>query len=230
VSVKIRLVRFGRKKRPFYRIVAVDSRKKRDGAYIEKLGHYNPLPNPPEVKFDEEKVLKWLNNGAIPTDTVTNLLTKAGILLKRNLMRRNLPPEQIDIEMQKWAMAQEEKRARKKAKKAPEQALEVPPPAVVEATPEEIFVAEEAKAGKEAVVEIPEEIPATEKEIEPVAKEEVLPEPKEETPVIEPEPKPVKEKPAKAAKAEKPAKEPAAEKPKATKKTKDKGEADTPAK
>jgi len=230
VSVKIRLVRFGRKKRPFYRIVAVDSRKKRDGAYIEKLGHYDPLPNPPDVRFDEEKVLKWLNNGAIPTDTVTNLLSKSGILLKRNLMRQNLPPEQIDIEMQKWAMAQEEKVARKKALKTVEPAPAAPAAEPVGETPEQIFVAEETKAVKEAVVETPEEAPAAETAPELAATEEVVPEPKEEVPVVEPEPKPVKEKAAKAAKAERAAEEPAAEKPKATKKTKDKGEADTPAK
>lgn len=230
MSVKIRLVRFGRKKRPFYRIVVVDSRKKRDGAYIEKVGHYNPLPDPPDVAFDEEKVLKWLNNGAIPTDTVTNLLTKAGILLKRNLMRRNLPPEQIDIEMQKWAMAQEEKRARKKTLKTPEPVPETPAAPPAGETPEQIFVAEETKAEKEAVVETPEEMPAAAKEVEPPAKEEAAPEPEEKLPVVEPEPKPVKEKPAKAKKSEKPAEGPAAEKPKATKKTKEKGETDTPAK
>ena len=80
--VKIRLKRMGAKKAPFYRIVVADSRSPRDGAFIEKIGTYNPLTNPAEIKVDEELTLKWLNNGAVPTDTVRNLLSKAGVMKK----------------------------------------------------------------------------------------------------------------------------------------------------
>ena len=80
--VKIRLKRMGAKKAPFYRIVVADSRSPRDGAFIEKIGPYNPLTNPAEIKVDEELTLKWLNNGAVPTDTVRNLLSKAGVMKK----------------------------------------------------------------------------------------------------------------------------------------------------
>ena len=80
--VKIRLKRMGAKKAPFYRIVVADSRSPRDGRFIEKLGYYNPLTNPAEIVVDEEITLKWLNNGAIPTDTVRNLLSKAGVMKK----------------------------------------------------------------------------------------------------------------------------------------------------
>ena len=80
--VKIRLKRMGAKKAPFYRIVVADSRSPRDGAFIEKIGTYNPLTNPAEIKVDEELTLKWLNNGAVPTDTVRNLLSNAGIMKK----------------------------------------------------------------------------------------------------------------------------------------------------
>ena len=80
--VKIRLKRMGAKKAPFYRIVVADSRSSRDGAFIEKIGTYNPLTNPAEIKVDEELTLKWLNNGAVPTDTVRNLLSKAGVMKK----------------------------------------------------------------------------------------------------------------------------------------------------
>lgn len=80
--VKIRLKRMGAKKAPFYRIVIADSRSPRDGAFIEKIGTYNPLTNPAEIKVDEELTLKWLNNGAVPTDTVRNLLSKAGVMKK----------------------------------------------------------------------------------------------------------------------------------------------------
>ena len=80
--VKIRLKRMGAKKAPFYRIVVADSRSPREGAFIEKIGTYNPLTNPAEIKVDEELTLKWLNNGAVPTDTVRNLLSKVGVMKK----------------------------------------------------------------------------------------------------------------------------------------------------
>jgi len=80
MAVKIRLTRMGDKKSPFYRVVVADSRKARDGAYIEKLGTFNPLTNPAEVKLDVEKTKKWIANGAQPTETARTLLVKEGIL------------------------------------------------------------------------------------------------------------------------------------------------------
>ncbi len=79
MAVKIRLQRHGRKKRPFYRIVAADCRSARNGAFIERLGHYNPLTDPVEIIVHPDKALKWLRNGAQPTDTAKNLLSKVGI-------------------------------------------------------------------------------------------------------------------------------------------------------
>ncbi|MBQ6817102.1 MAG: 30S ribosomal protein S16 [Bacilli bacterium] len=83
MAVKLRLKRMGSKQKPFYRIVAADSRSPRDGRFIETVGTYNPIKQPAEVNIDEEKANKWLNNGAQPTDTVKALLSKAGILAKR---------------------------------------------------------------------------------------------------------------------------------------------------
>jgi small subunit ribosomal protein S16 len=176
LSVKLRLVRFGRKKRPFYRIAAVDSRKKRDGAYIESIGHYNPLTHPTEILIDEEKALKWLDRGAEPSDTVRNLLSKKGILLKRSLMHRNVPVEQVEVEIQKWDLLQQEKRSKKKRVKeaapaAPTEAVEEPAP-VVETKPEEPMVEikpeEPVEEVEEAVEPTPETVePATEKEETP---------------------------------------------------------------
>ena len=80
MATKIRLMRMGRKKRPFYRIVVADSKARRDGAFVDLLGYYNPLTVPADVKIDGEKALKWLSVGAIPTDTVRNLFTKEGII------------------------------------------------------------------------------------------------------------------------------------------------------
>ena len=82
--VKIRLQRFGSKKRPFYRVVAADSHDPRDGRFIEIIGTYQPIVNGDEIKIDEEKALKWLAQGAQPTDTVKSLFTKLGINAKAN--------------------------------------------------------------------------------------------------------------------------------------------------
>lgn len=80
MAVKMRLRRMGAKKAPFYRIVVADSRSPRDGKFIEEIGYYNPLTEPVEVKVDEEKVSKWLSDGAQPTETVKRLLTNAGLI------------------------------------------------------------------------------------------------------------------------------------------------------
>ena len=80
MAVKMRLKRMGAKKRPFYRIVVADSRFPRDGRFIEEVGYYNPVQEPAVIKVDKELALKWLNNGATPTDTVRDILSKEGIL------------------------------------------------------------------------------------------------------------------------------------------------------
>ncbi|MFC1981870.1 30S ribosomal protein S16 [Chloroflexota bacterium] len=80
--VKIRLRRVGSKNRPSYRVVVADSRAPRDGAFINIIGHFNPLTDPETVVIDEEKALYWLRHGAQPTDTTARLLTKTGIMEK----------------------------------------------------------------------------------------------------------------------------------------------------
>ena len=82
MAVKMRLTRMGDKKSPFYRIVIMDSRVARDGAYIDKVGHYNPTSQPAEIVIDAEKAKKWIANGVQPTDTVKNILINQGILPK----------------------------------------------------------------------------------------------------------------------------------------------------
>ncbi|MDY0234447.1 MAG: 30S ribosomal protein S16 [Gudongella sp.] len=79
MAVKIRLKRMGAKKTPFYRIVVADSRAPRDGRFIEELGYYNPLTEPKIVKVDNEKALKWMKNGAKPTETVERLFRDNGV-------------------------------------------------------------------------------------------------------------------------------------------------------
>ena len=82
MAVKLRLKRMGSKQKPFYRIVAADSRSPRDGRFIETVGTYNPVKKPAEVKVDEELAITWLKNGAQPTDTVRSILSKEGIMAK----------------------------------------------------------------------------------------------------------------------------------------------------
>ncbi|HJC03817.1 MAG TPA: 30S ribosomal protein S16 [Candidatus Ligilactobacillus avistercoris] len=82
MSVKIRLKRMGSKKRPFYRIVVADSRSPRDGRFIESVGTYNPLTEPETVTLKEDQIMSWLNNGAQPSATVKNILSRQGIMKK----------------------------------------------------------------------------------------------------------------------------------------------------
>ena len=78
--LRIRLRRVGAKHNPKYRVVIADSRSPRDGAFVETIGHYDPIPDPPTVVIDEEKALKWLRQGAKPSDTVAKLLNRMGTL------------------------------------------------------------------------------------------------------------------------------------------------------
>ncbi len=159
MSVRLRLTRMGRKKRPYYRIVAVDSRRKRDGAFIENLGHYHPLEDPPTVKVDADKALKWLRVGAQPSDTVRSLLRREGIWLRFRLEKRGLPESQIEGMMTEWFEA----RSHAKAEEPAEGTAEAMPEILEEPVGEpEAAAAEEAgeeKAEEEvaATPESPEE-------------------------------------------------------------------------
>ena len=91
MSVRIRLTRVGRKKDPSYRVVVADSRSARDGRFIEILGHYRPLTSPVDIKVDKDRVLKWLKDGAVPSDTVRSILRKEGILKEFHEVRKPAP-------------------------------------------------------------------------------------------------------------------------------------------
>ncbi len=84
MSVKIRLARHGAKKTPFYRIVVADKKSPRDGRYLENVGTYNPLKEPVEVSIKEERIRYWMDQGAIPSDTVKSLLKKEGFFAMNN--------------------------------------------------------------------------------------------------------------------------------------------------
>ncbi len=113
MSVKLRLQRKGRKKKPFYHIVAADIRAPRDGKFIEKIGTYNPMTSPATIDLDGDKAVKWLENGALPTDTVRAILKFKGILYRRHLLRGVkkgvLQLEEADQKYQDFLEAKEEK-------------------------------------------------------------------------------------------------------------------------
>jgi small subunit ribosomal protein S16 len=106
MPVKIRLQRHGKKGKPFYWVVAADARAKRDGRYLEKIGTYNPNTNPATVEIDVDSAVKWLGNGAQPTDTARTLLSYRGALLKHHLQggvsKGALTQEDADAKFEAW--------------------------------------------------------------------------------------------------------------------------------
>lgn len=101
--VKIRLGRFGRKKRPFYRILVTDSRSPRDSNFIEKIGTYDPLHKVSKVEVDVFKAMEWLEKGAQPTDTVRSIFSQQGIYYLLDLKKnQNATPEQLHQALQSW--------------------------------------------------------------------------------------------------------------------------------
>jgi small subunit ribosomal protein S16 len=106
MSVKIRLQRHGKKGKPFYWVVAADARSKRDGKYLEKIGTYNPNTNPATIDLNLDSAVKWLHNGAQPTDTARAILSYKGALLKHHLdggIRKGaLTQEQADAKLSAW--------------------------------------------------------------------------------------------------------------------------------
>lgn len=144
MAMKIRLARGGSKKRPFYRIVAADSRMPRDGRFVEKLGTYNPLlPKDSEdrVKMDMERVQHWLSEGAQPTDRISRMLEAAGVLEKktRNNPNKAKPGEKAEARIQEKA---------DKAEAAKEAAAEAAAAPAAEEAPAEEAPAEEATEEK----------------------------------------------------------------------------------
>jgi len=115
--VKLRLRRMGRKKLPIYKIVAADSHAPRDGRFIELLGTYNPGMNPVKIDVNETRVMYWLNNGALPTFTVKNLLSRKGLLLKLHLRKKKADESKIEEEFTKWSATQESKLRREAEKR-----------------------------------------------------------------------------------------------------------------
>ncbi|RLD91593.1 MAG: 30S ribosomal protein S16 [Bacteroidetes bacterium] len=113
MPTKMRLQRFGKKRKPFYHIVIADGRAPRDGKFIEKIGTYNPVHNPAVIELDFDKAVQWLNNGAQPTDTVRAILSYKGVLYKHHLLRGvakgALTEAEAEAKFQTWLTEKEAK-------------------------------------------------------------------------------------------------------------------------
>ena len=189
MPVKIRLQRHGKKGKPFYWVVAADSRAKRDGRFLEKIGTYNPNVNPAIIDVDVDKAVAWLQNGAQPTDTARAILSYKGAMLKKHLLggveKGALTQEQADAKFQAWleekeakiqgkaeGLAKADAEAKAKALEAEKAVNEARKEVAVEEPAEEateVEVEVEAEAGAPAEVEVEAELETTE---EPAADEE----------------------------------------------------------
>ena len=205
MPVKIRLQRHGKKGKPFYWIVAADSRSKRDGKFLEKLGTYNPNTNPATINIDVDGSVKWLQNGAQPTDTARAILSYKGVMMKKHLLggvakgafseedaekkfAAWLQEKEAKVQAKKDGLSKAEAEARAKALEAEKEANEKriaaaqPEPEAEEAPAAEEATAEVAEAAAEETQTVAEEV----KEEAP-ASEEAAPaeEAKEEAPATE---------------------------------------------
>ena len=199
MSVKIRLQRHGKKGKPFYWIVAADARAKRDGRYLEKLGTYNPNTNPATVNLDIDGAVKWLQDGAQPTDTAKTILSYKGAMLKNHLVggvrKGALTEEQAEEKFQAWVdqkagkVASKEETVAKakldvkaKALEAEKAVNEARVAAAIEEAVEEVAeAAPEAEVAEEVVAEVAPEAEVAE-EVVAEAAPEATEEKKEDSP------------------------------------------------
>ncbi len=186
MSVKIRLQRHGKKGKPFFHIVVADARARRDGRFIEKLGVYNPITNPATIELDVDAAVKWLNNGAQPTDTARAILSYKGALYKKHLQGGVAKGAFDEAEAEKrfnaWLETKEAAVANKKdsLSKADKAAKKAALEAEAKVNEARIAAAAQAEADAKAAEE------AANAPVEEVA-EEVVAETTEETPAAEAE-------------------------------------------
>lgn len=187
MPVKLRLRRQGRSKAPHYAIVVADSRSPRDGKFIQKIGTYNSLSHPAKVYIDHDAALKWLNDGAQPTNTVRALLRHTGVTVKFALSKQGKSEEETEKIFTRWRAEKDAKnkkkvisvdihgRALEPLPEAPKKEVKKAAPVVVEAKPVETTpTAAEAPAAEAAAEEVVAEAPAVE-ETAPVAVEAAAP-------------------------------------------------------
>lgn len=191
--VKLRLQRYGRKKRPYYHLVAADARARRDGRIIEDLGRYNPVAQPAVAFMNTSRVIYWLQNGAQPTDTVRNILKKEGIFYRLHLLGWGKTEEEIEQTIESWkadrsankGVEKTRSELRKAALKAEEGTVKKAEAAAAEARAK--AEADAAKAAAEAPVaeEVAEEVAEVAAEEAPAAEDVVAEAAAEEAPAAE---------------------------------------------
>jgi small subunit ribosomal protein S16 len=173
MAVRIRLQRFGKKNAPFYHIVAADSRAPRDGKFIERLGTYDPMTNPATVELDVDKAVKWMRNGAQPSDTARSLLSTKGAMLKHHLLRGvdkgALTVEQAQVKFEAWVADKEAKIQKVVSDKDIKAREENKSRLAAEAKVREVIAAKVAKKKTAELTGAAEEAPAAEVSAEPVA-------------------------------------------------------------
>jgi len=146
LATKIRLKRIGRRNRPFYRLVVMDSRKRRDGAAIEELGWFNPIEADKPYSLNEDRILHWMKLGAQTSEAAHGLMKRSGLAHRWHLTQQGLDENAIEKEMKKWVLTREEtlknrdEKAEKKAQEAKLKAEETAPAeeAPAEEAPEEV--------------------------------------------------------------------------------------------
>jgi len=136
LAVKLRLRRMGKKRQPVYKVVAADARSPRDGKIIESIGLYNPKTEPATIEIDAERALYWLGVGAQPTITVNNLLSKSGVNLRKNLLKKGVGEDEIEAQVEAWlnkqGIAKPAVKKQEKKEEVKEEVVEVKEEAKVE--------------------------------------------------------------------------------------------------
>ena len=188
MATKIRLKRIGRRNKPFYRMVVMDSRNKRDGAAIEELGWFNPIEADKPYSLNEERILHWMKLGAQPSEAAHGLMKRSGLAHRWHLTKQGLDENAIEKEMKKWVLTREEtlnNRAEKAEKKAQEAKLKAEEAAAVAAKAAAAEPVEEAPAKEDAPAEetargdAPTEEPAEAEPVEEAAADEASESPEE---------------------------------------------------
>lgn len=157
MPVKLRLQRHGKKGKPFYWIVAADSRSKRDGRFLEKLGTYNPNTNPAQIELNIDSAVQWLEKGAQPTDTTRTILSHEGVLLKKHLAggvnKGALTEQQAEEKFQAWVTEKQTKIDAKKSDLQKARDAEATKALAVEKAANEARIAAAAPVVEEAAAE-----------------------------------------------------------------------------
>ena len=162
MATKIRLKRIGRRNRPFYRLIVIDSRKRRDGASIEQIGWYNPIDPKHSYEIMDDRILYWLGEGAIPSNAVKKIMKREGLALRWHLMQQGVDEKEIEIEIKRWELNREDTLASREAKEAEKLEKKKEKPEVASAKTDEPAAEESGSDESEA---------ASAKADEPVAEE-----------------------------------------------------------